>query len=76
MFIKDGVNLDEQETRNALVSLDISLMQFRYDPDNHEMLQYYNTPQYLSADDKAKATPYLKDSPVAFEWNHTRFELK
>ena len=73
-FIKDGVNLDEQKVRNALIPLDISLMQFRYDPDTHELLQYYNTPQYLSADDREKAAPYLKNTPVVFIWNQSRFE--
>jgi hypothetical protein len=75
-FIKDGVDFDEQKVRNALVPLDISLMQFRYDPDSRELLQYYNTPQYLGADDKEKARFYLKDAPVAFKWNQTRFESK
>ena len=73
-FIKAGVNLDEQEVRNALIPLDISLMQFHYNPDTHELLQYYNTPQYLSIEDREKATPYLKNMPVVFKWNQTRFE--
>jgi len=73
-FIKDGVNPDAQEVRNALIPLDISLMQFRYNPDTRELLQYYNTPQYLSAEDREKAAPYLKDTPVIFKWNQSRFE--
>jgi len=73
-FIKADINPDEQEVRNALIPLDISLMQFQYNPDTRELLQYYNTPQYLSAGDKEKATPYLKDTPVVFKWNQNRFE--
>ena len=73
-FIKAGINFDEQEVRNALIPLDISLMQFHYNPDTHELLQYYNTPQYLSIEDKEKAAPYLKNTPVVFKWNQTRFE--
>jgi len=73
-FIKAGVNIDEQKVRNALIPLDISLMQFHYNPDTHELLQYYNTPQYLSAEDRAKAAPYLKNTPVVFKWNQSRFE--
>jgi hypothetical protein len=75
-FIKDGVNPDEQKARNALIPLDISLMQFRYDPDSHELLQYYNTPYYLSSDDRKKAAPYLKDAPVVFKWEQTGFKFK
>ena len=70
-FIKDGIDIDGQ---NALIPLDISLMQFRYDPDSRELLQYYHTPQYLSFDDREKAAPCLKDEPVVFKWNLTRFE--
>jgi hypothetical protein len=73
-FIKAGVNPDEQKVRNALIPLDISLMQFRYDPDSRELLQYYNTPQYLSADDRENAAPYLNDMPLVFKWNQIRFE--
>lgn len=73
-FIRDGIDIDGQNARNALIPLDISLMQFRYDPDRRELLQYYNTPQYLSFDDREKAAPYLKDEPVVFKWNRTRFE--
>ncbi|MDR1631949.1 MAG: DUF3256 family protein [Dysgonamonadaceae bacterium] len=73
-FIKERIDPDEQNARNVLIPLDISLMQFRYDPDSRELLQYYNTPQYLSSNDKEKAAPYLKDTPIVFKWNQTRFE--
>jgi hypothetical protein len=73
-FIKSGVNPDEQKVRNALIPLDISLMQFRYNPDTRELLQYYNTLQYLSAEDRKKAAPYLRNTPIVFKWNQTRFE--
>jgi hypothetical protein len=73
-FIKDGIDPCEQNVRNALIPLDISLMQFRYNPGSRELLQYYNTLQYLSAGDKEKATPYLKDAPIVFKWNRNRFE--
>jgi len=75
-FIKNGVNINVQETQNALIPLDISLMQYRYNPDTHELQQYYNTPQYLNADDRKKATPFLKDTPVRFKWDQIRFEIK
>ncbi|MDR0733366.1 MAG: DUF3256 family protein [Dysgonamonadaceae bacterium] len=70
-FFKDGIDPDEQY---ALVPLDFSLMQFQYNPDNLELMQYYNTPQYLSEEDKEKAMPALKNTPVVFKWNRTRFE--
>jgi len=73
-FIKESVNLDGQKVRNALIPLDISLMQFQYNPDTRELSQYYNTPQYLSIEDREKAMPYLKDKPIVFKWNQTQFK--
>lgn len=73
-FIKEGVNPCEQKVRNVLLPLDILLMQFRYDPDSRELLQYYNTPQYLSSDDREKAAAYLRNTPVVFKWSGIRFE--
>ncbi|GHT59176.1 hypothetical protein AGMMS50239_05200 [Bacteroidia bacterium] len=73
-FIKNSVNPDEQKVRNALIPSDILLMQFRYNPDSRELLQYYNTPQYLNGEDREKVLPYLKDTPVVFKWNQSRFE--
>jgi hypothetical protein len=73
-FIKEGINPDEQKVKNALVSLDISLMQFKYDPEKKELLQYYNTPEYLNPDDRGAVALYLKGTPRVFKWNQTRFE--
>jgi hypothetical protein len=73
-FIKDGVDPNEQTVRNALIPLDIALTQFRYDPEKEELLQSYNTPEYLSGEEREKATPYLKETPLIFKWNQIRFE--
>ncbi|MDR2690815.1 MAG: DUF3256 family protein [Dysgonamonadaceae bacterium] len=73
-FIKEGINPGEQKVRNVLIPLDISLMQFRYDPDSRELLQYYNTPQYLSSGDREKAAACLRNTPAVFKWNQLRFE--
>ena len=73
-FLKDGINPEEENIKNALIPLDISLMQLNYDPDKQELLQYYTTPEYLSDTDRDKAIPYLKENPKRFKWNLTRFE--
>jgi hypothetical protein len=73
-FLKDSVNIDNEEVKNALIPLDISLMQLHYDPENRELQQYYTTPEYLSEPDRAKAKPYLKETPKVFKWNLTHFE--
>jgi hypothetical protein len=74
-FLKDDINLDDNEIRNDLIPLDISLMELRYDPDKQELLQYYNTPRYLSSDEQEKVKRYLKEIPAVFKWNKSRFEI-
>ena len=73
-FLKEGVNPDDEKVKNALIPLDIFLMQLHYDPDKRELQQFYTTPDYLSGDDKARVAPYLKDTPKLFKWNQIRFE--
>jgi len=73
-FLKEGINPEDEKVKNALIPLDISLMQLHYDPDKQELLQYYTTPDYLSVDDKENVMPYLTDAPKQFKWNQMRFE--
>jgi hypothetical protein len=73
-FVKDGMDPEDQKVRNTLIPLDISLMQFKYDPEKQELLQYYKTPEYASPDDREKAKDFLKDTPRIFKWNQVRFE--
>ena len=73
-FIKKGINPEDENIKNALVPLDISLMKLRYEPDKQELHQFYTTPEYLSETDMEKATPYLTGTPKLFKWNQIRFE--
>ena len=73
-FLQDGINPEDEKAKNALIPLDISLMQLHYDPEKRELLQYYTTPDYLCEEDRIKVTPYLKDTPKRFKWNMTSFE--
>jgi len=72
-FLKDNVNINNEEVKNALIPLDISLMQLHYDPDKKELQQYFTTPEYLSKPDRIKVMPYLKETPKRFKWNLTSF---
>ena len=73
-FLKEGVNREEEKVKNALIPLDIFLMQLRYNPENRELQQFYTTPDYLSETDRIAVKPYLIDVPKRFKWNLTRFE--
>jgi hypothetical protein len=73
-FLKEGLDPEDQKVKNALIPLDISLMQFHFDPEKQELLQYYTTPEYVDRYDREKAEVYLKGIPRIFKWNQTRFE--
>jgi len=73
-FLKEGINPEDENIKNALIPLDISLMQLHYEPDKQELHQFYTTPEYLSETDMAKAMPYLNGAPKQFKWNQIRFE--
>jgi hypothetical protein len=73
-FLKDGIRPEDEKVRNALIPLDISLMQLHYEPENRELQQRYSTPDYLSKIDRDRVIPYIKDTPKLFKWNLTRFE--
>jgi len=73
-FIKKGINQEDENIKNALIPLDISLMKLRYEPDKQELHQFYTTPEYLSETDMAKLMPYLTGTPKLFKWNQIRFE--
>jgi hypothetical protein len=73
-FLKEGIHPEEENIKNALVPLDISLMQLHYDSEKRELQQIYTTPDYLSETDRDKVMPYLSEIPKLFKWNLTRFE--
>lgn len=73
-FLKDGIRPDDETVKNALIPLDISLMQLHYEPQSRELQQYYKTPDYVSETDKAKVMLYLTGEPKRFKWNQVRFE--
>jgi len=73
-YLKENVQPEDENVKNALIPLDISLMQLHYDPDKKELQQYFTTPEYLSEPDRIKVIPYLKITPKRFKWNLTRFE--
>ena len=73
-FLKDGINPEDETVKNALIPLDISLMKLNYEPEKHELQQFYTTPDYLSEIDRNKVKQYLTETPKLFKWNLTRFE--
>ncbi|GHT40471.1 hypothetical protein FACS189437_06120 [Bacteroidia bacterium] len=55
-------------------ALDISLMQWEYDPETSVLQQIYNTPEYLSLEDQNRIRPFIKERAKEYRWNGVRFE--
>jgi len=72
-FIKDNTDKTGEDFINASKSLDMDLMQFRFDPEKLTLTQTYTTPQYLSKEDKKTIEPFLKQEPKVFIWKNMRF---
>jgi len=73
-FLKEGIHPEDEDVKNALIPLDISLMQLHYKSETKELQQVYTTPDYLSKIDRDKVMQYLSETPKLFKWNLTRFE--
>ena len=73
-FIKEDVDKTGENFINASKSLDMDLMQFRFDPENLELTQTYTTPQYLSKEDRKAIEPFLKQKPKIFVWKKFGFK--
>jgi Protein of unknown function (DUF3256). len=72
-FVLEGADLNDPMVKNALLSLDISLMKFSYDPEMKQLIQEYQTPEYLDLEQQEKVKKYLKQEPKIYRWNGIRF---
>jgi Protein of unknown function (DUF3256). len=73
-FVLEGADLNDPMVKNALLSLDISMMKFSYDPETKQLIQEYQTPEYLDLEQQKKVKKYLKQEPKIYRWNGIRFE--
>jgi hypothetical protein len=54
--------------------LDISLMQWIYEPETAVLQQRYNTPDYLNLDDRQAIWAFIKTRVREYRWTGIRFE--
>ena len=73
-FLKEGINPEDENVKNALIPLDISFIKLHYEPEKQELQQYYTSIEYLSETDRAKVKQYFNEKPKQFKWNLARFE--
>ena len=62
------------EENPASPSLDISLVQWVYEPETAVLQQIYNTPDYLGLDDRKTIQPFVKTRIKNYWWSGIRFE--
>ena len=55
-------------------SMDIALMQWIYEPETAVLQQIYNTPDYLSLDDRQTIQAFVKARTRDYRWTGVRFE--
>jgi hypothetical protein len=55
-------------------ALDIVLMEFHYDEEKQCLSQTYNTPAYLSPEDREIIARSIKAESKVYQWNGIRFE--
>ena len=73
-FLKDDVDKNNQDFIHAIKSLDMNLMQYRFDSETLSLSQIFTTPQYLSKGDKEAVEPFLKNEDKVFEWKKMGFK--
>ncbi|MDR3142690.1 MAG: DUF3256 family protein [Tannerellaceae bacterium] len=73
-FIKEEADRDSDACKDALSHLDMDLIRYRLSPDNQTLEAVYTTPLYLGAEERAKVTPFLKDTPKVYTWEKFRFK--
>jgi len=62
------------EENPGFPSLDIALMQWVYEPETAVLQQMYNTPDYLSLDDRRAIQAFVKTRTRDYRWTGVRFE--
>lgn len=73
-FIIPATKTEFIDENPACPALNISLMQWVYDPETAILQQTYNTPDYLSSEDQNAIRPYIKKKAKDYQWNGIRFE--
>ncbi|BAG83417.1 MAG: hypothetical protein Pg6B_06880 [Candidatus Azobacteroides pseudotrichonymphae] len=56
------------------ITLDISFIQFTYDPETLLLQQFYNTPECMSVENRQKIQPFIRKKVKTYKWNGIRFE--
>lgn len=73
-FIKEDADKNSDAFREAVSSLDMTLVRYSLSPDNQTLSATYTTPLYLDKEMREKVTPFIKETPKVYIWKKFRFE--
>lgn len=55
-------------------ALDIDFMQYTYDPEQKQLIQHYNTIEYLTLEDQKAIKAQIKEESKRYSWKADRFQ--
>ncbi len=73
-FIKEGVDKESQEYKNAIAALDMNPMKYVISPKDDSISVYYDIKGYLSEDDYKKLEPFLLKQPKILDWDKISYK--
>lgn len=73
-FIKEDIDRDSQEFKNAVTVLDMNPMKYTISPTDNSISVDYEIEGYLSEDDYKKLEPFLTKQPKIFKWDKISYK--
>ncbi|MDR3269571.1 MAG: DUF3256 family protein [Tannerella sp.] len=73
-FIKEDADRHSETFPNVISCLDMELIHYRLNAGNTTLTAEFTTPDYLNAEERETVKPFLKDTPVVYQWKAGRFE--
>lgn len=74
LFVRADADVRDEAYAEALSLLDMSLVHYRLSADDATLTAEYTTPAYLNTEEREKALPFLKVTPMVYRWQTGRFE--
>lgn len=72
-FVRDDADRNSTAFVEASSYLDLNLMKYSLSPDSQTLTAEYTTPQYLSAAERKRVEPFLKNTPRVYTWEKFHF---
>jgi len=72
-FWKEDIDKTSNAYQDAIVSLNMDLVYYSLSPENNTLTATYTTPLYLSATERSKVEPLLKEEGRVYNWQRSRF---